>query len=72
MPRQFYADKYLLTCLLYALMKCGDIKTAESIFNKSTEKVLPMYGAMMKGWKLLCIERLTVFNEKILFRLYRK
>jgi hypothetical protein len=30
-------------------MKCGDIEHAQSLFNKSTNKVLPMYGAMMKG-----------------------
>ena len=71
-PKSFYSNPRLETSLLDALMKCGDMKAAESIFNKSTEKVLPMYGAMMKGWKLLHIERLTVFNEKILLRLYRK
>ena len=30
-------------------MKCGDVTDAELLFDKSNEKALPMYGAMMKG-----------------------
>ncbi len=48
-PKSFYFNPRLLTSLLDALMKCGDIEHAQSLFNKSTNKVLPMYGAMMKG-----------------------
>ncbi|CAF1666252.1 unnamed protein product, partial [Rotaria magnacalcarata] len=31
-------------------MKCGDVAHAESLFYSSKAKVLPMYGAMMKGY----------------------
>jgi hypothetical protein len=48
-PKSFYSDPRLLTSLLDALMKCGDVHNAELLFVKSTNKVLPMYGAMMKG-----------------------
>ncbi len=48
-PKSFHFNPRLLTSLLDALMKCGDIEHAESLFNASTNKVLPMYGAMVKG-----------------------
>ena len=49
MPKSVYSNPYILTSLLDALMKCGDIADAQSLFAASTNKVLPMYGAMMKG-----------------------
>ena len=49
MPNSFYSNSNLLSSLLDALMKCGDVAHAQSLFDKSTNKVLPMYGAMMKG-----------------------
>ncbi|CAF4506002.1 unnamed protein product, partial [Rotaria magnacalcarata] len=49
-PESFYSNPHLLTSLLDALMKCGDVAHAESLFYSSKEKVLPMYGAMMKGY----------------------
>ncbi len=49
MPKSFHSNPRLMTSLLDALMKCGDVKHAESLFHRSTNKVLPMYGAMMKG-----------------------
>ena len=39
----------LVTSLLDALMKCGDVKSAEFIFDEVNRKTLAMYGAMMKG-----------------------
>jgi hypothetical protein len=30
-------------------VQCGDVNQAEALFMRSTNKVLPMYGAMMKG-----------------------
>ncbi len=48
-PKSFHFNPRLLTSLLDALMKCGDIEHAESLFNRSTNKVSPMYGAMVKG-----------------------
>ncbi|CAF3202289.1 unnamed protein product [Rotaria socialis] len=50
MPKTFYSNSYILCSVLDALMKCGDVKYAESIYNSSTNKTLPMYGAMMKGY----------------------
>ncbi|CAF1535813.1 unnamed protein product [Adineta ricciae] len=43
---------HALTALIDAFMKCGDVKGAEAIFDKLPHKVLPMYGAMMKGYLL--------------------
>ncbi|CAF2134985.1 unnamed protein product, partial [Rotaria magnacalcarata] len=49
-PKSFYSNPRLLTSLLDALMKCGDVVHAESLFYSSKERGLPMYGAMMKGY----------------------
>jgi len=49
-PKSFYSNPRLLTSLLDALMKCGDITDAESLFNSSTKKDPGIYGAMMKGY----------------------
>jgi hypothetical protein len=54
-PKSFHSNPRLLTSLLDALMKCGDVQNAESLFIKSTNKDLPMYGAMMKGYNLFSI-----------------
>ena len=48
-PKSFHSNPRLLPSLLDALMKCGDVTYAQSLFNTSTRKILPMYGAMMKG-----------------------
>jgi pentatricopeptide repeat protein len=48
-PKSFYTNIRLLTSLLDALMKCGDVSGARSLFDRSTTKTLPMYAAMMKG-----------------------
>ncbi|CAF2184202.1 unnamed protein product [Rotaria magnacalcarata] len=49
-PESFYSNPHLLTSLLDALMKCGDVAHAESLFYSSKVKVLSSYGAMMKGY----------------------
>ena len=49
MPTSFYSNPRLLTSLINALLKCGDVKSAEEVFQKSTIKELPIYGAIMKG-----------------------
>ncbi|CAF4062496.1 unnamed protein product, partial [Rotaria magnacalcarata] len=54
MPKTFYSDSYILCSVLDALMKCGDVKYAESIYKSSTTKALPMYGAMMKDALMKC------------------
>ena len=48
-PVSFYSNDYVLTSLIDAFMKCGDVTYAKSFFDKSTNKTLPMYAAMMKG-----------------------
>jgi hypothetical protein len=48
-PKSFHSNPRLLTSLLDALMKCGDVQNAELLFMKSSNKDSPMYGAMMKG-----------------------
>ncbi|CAF3658874.1 unnamed protein product [Rotaria socialis] len=49
-PKSFYSNPRILTSLLDALMKCGDVAHAESLFYSAKEKDLPSYGAMMKGY----------------------
>ncbi|CAF1654505.1 unnamed protein product, partial [Adineta ricciae] len=45
-------DDHALTALIDAFMRFGDVNGAETIFDKLPHKVLPMYGAMMKGYLL--------------------
>jgi len=47
--KSIYSNVRLLTSLLDALMKCGDVTYAQSLFNTSSKKPIEMYGAMMKG-----------------------
>ena len=49
LPKTVHSNTYLLTSLLDVYMKCGDVSSAQQLFNKSTKKELSMYGAMMKG-----------------------
>ncbi|CAM2699210.1 unnamed protein product [Rotaria socialis] len=64
-PKSFYSNPRLLTSLLDALMKCGDVAHAESLFYSSKQKVLPMYGAIMKGYveNDLAQKTIELFNE---------
>ena len=52
MPKSSYSNEHLMTSLLDALMKCGDVAGAQSLFDGSTKKVVSMYAAMMKGTRL--------------------
>ncbi|CAF3470182.1 unnamed protein product [Rotaria socialis] len=45
----FYSDPYVVTSLIDAFMKCGDVTSAKALFDKSTMKTAPMYGAIMTG-----------------------
>jgi len=47
--KSMYSNVRLLTSLLDALMKCGDVAYAQSLFNTLTNKSIGIYGAMMKG-----------------------
>jgi hypothetical protein len=48
-PKSFHSNPRLSTSLLDALMKCGDVTDAQSLFSTSSRKSSEMYGAMMKG-----------------------
>ena len=48
-PKSFFENPRLLSSLIDALMKCGDVQLAQAWFEKSTNNVLSIYGAMMKG-----------------------
>ena len=50
MPKSYHSNPRLLTSLLDALMKCGDIESAQLLFDTTRRKPLPMYGAMMNGF----------------------
>lgn len=39
----------LMTSVIDALMKSGDVSFAESLFDQIKDKKLSLYGAMMKG-----------------------
>ncbi len=69
-PKSFHSDLGLLTSLLDALMKCGDVKYAQSLFDTSRTKILPMYGAMLNGNNYLYIELCLI--RIFFFRLYKK
>ncbi|CAF1282461.1 unnamed protein product [Adineta ricciae] len=49
-PKAFHMNPIIVTSLLDALMKCGGVTEAESIFEDLSNKTIPMYGAMMKGY----------------------
>jgi hypothetical protein len=42
-------NRYLITSIIDALMKCGDVAASESFFNRSKVKPLQAIGAMMNG-----------------------
>ncbi|CAF4211845.1 unnamed protein product, partial [Rotaria sordida] len=45
---RIHNDSYILTSLIHLYMQCGDVRHAESLFKKSANKSISMYGAMMK------------------------
>lgn len=49
MPKSSYANTHCSAALLNALMKCGDVQAAESLFSRLASKSQSMYGAMMRG-----------------------
>lgn len=70
MPKSSYADVFLVTSLLDALMKCGDVVTAHSLFDATPSKVVSMYGAMMKG-TLLFSPAKQLLDSLVTRRLHR-
>ncbi|CAF4874568.1 unnamed protein product [Rotaria sp. Silwood1] len=63
--QNFHSSPYVLTSLIDAFMKCGDVKNAELVFQTSTKNVLSIYGAMMKGYIVnnMPNKAITLFNE---------
>ncbi|CAF1965204.1 unnamed protein product [Rotaria magnacalcarata] len=61
----FYSDPYVVTSLIDAFMKCGDVTSAKALFDRSSKKTTPVYGAMMKGFIInnLSKQAIDLFNE---------
>ena len=49
-PKSFYSNPRLQTSLIDAFAKCGDIVSAQTVFNSSKNKNIEMYGALMNGY----------------------
>ena len=49
MPQSAYSNPRLVTSLIDALMKCGDVEGAEALFNTTKNKTSATSAAMMKG-----------------------
>lgn len=47
-PQPFRTNSILVTSLLDAMRKCGDVRSAETIFLEHKDPSVSMYGAMMK------------------------
>ncbi|CAF4518995.1 unnamed protein product, partial [Rotaria socialis] len=64
-PKSYYLNSYLITSLLDAFMKCKDVENAQLLFDKTKNKPLPMYGAMMKGYieNNLSHKAIDLFNQ---------
>lgn len=62
MPSSYRTHSNLVTSLIDALMKCGDVESAEKIYDQSWTKNPTIYGAMMKGidisWKKYLAKRI--------------
>ncbi|CAF1460685.1 unnamed protein product, partial [Adineta ricciae] len=43
-------DVYILVSLIHMYMQCGDVAQAEVLFEKTANRTLPVYGALMKGY----------------------
>lgn len=69
LKRSCLTNQRLIASLLDALMKCKDVKSAETIFNKLKEPNNYILGAMMKGiLEILQICFSTIFNRYIHFQ----
>ena len=49
LPSSFYSNDYLTNSLLDALIKCGDMSTAEIVFSRMRRSVVA-YGNLMNGF----------------------
>ncbi|CAF2063555.1 unnamed protein product [Rotaria magnacalcarata] len=64
-PQVFLSDPNLLSSLLDALAMCSDIKTAQSLFERSKIHTLSIYSVMMKGFIVNDMARkaIDIFNN---------
>jgi hypothetical protein len=70
MPTSSRSNVYVITSMLDALMKCGDLTKAQSLFDATPNKVVPMYGAMMAGE--LCVLLSESVSLFVLVRLHEE
>ncbi|CAF1449723.1 unnamed protein product [Rotaria magnacalcarata] len=64
-PESLFLEPNISSSLIHVFMKCGDVTSAKSLFDRSTKKTISMYGAMMKGFIInnLSQEAIDLFNE---------
>ncbi|CAF0902753.1 unnamed protein product [Adineta steineri] len=65
MSKDFLNDNILLNSAINMLMKFGDVKNAEDLFQIIKKKDIITYGAMMKGYTLnkMCDKALDLFEQ---------
>ncbi|CAF4107548.1 unnamed protein product, partial [Adineta steineri] len=65
MPENFLNDNILLTSAINMLMRFGDVKNAEDLFQTMKQRDIITYGAMMKGYTLnkMCDKALDLFEQ---------
>lgn len=49
MSRPSRSNVYVITSMLDALMKCGELNKAQTLFDATTNRDMSMYAAMMAG-----------------------
>ena len=47
--QSFYSNEKFVTSLVDALGKCGDMTSAQAVFDSSSHRNIELYGALMKG-----------------------
>ncbi|CAF4331181.1 unnamed protein product, partial [Rotaria magnacalcarata] len=64
-PESLFLEPTLSSPLIHVFMKCGDVTSAKSLFDRSTKKTISMYGAMMKGFIInnSSKQAIDLFNE---------
>ncbi|CAF1202782.1 unnamed protein product [Didymodactylos carnosus] len=60
MPKKFYNNIVIITSALQMFLKCGDISTAEELFNRIQNKNLIVFTVMMKGFVLNKMEERAI------------
>jgi hypothetical protein len=72
-PKDIQSDLYVLTSMLDASMKCGNVAYAETLFNIAAKKDLAMYATMMKGKNTKFVSFvLFIFSFKDTYKIIRQ